>query len=250
LRRASSARLTARSSEVSVAVARFHPPADARRIHLDRHAHAAVHGHGERLRAAHAAQAAGQHDPPLQAAAEVPAAAFRQGFVRSLQDPLRADVDPAAGGHLSEHDEPAPVELVEVIPSRPTRDEIGVREQHPRRVRMGREHRDRLARLDDQRLVVFETLQGAQDRGQRFPVAGGFADAAVDDQVLRPLGDFRIEVVAEHAESCFLQPALAVERGAARRAQHARCERRFEIERRLAGRRHGRASGGWFPGIS
>ena len=46
-------------------------------------------------------------------------------------------------------------------------------------------------------------------------------DAAVDDQIVGPLGDVGIEVVHQHAQRGFLRPALAGERGAARRADGA-----------------------------
>ena len=41
------------------------------------------------------------------------------------------------------------------------------------------------------------------------PGAGGLAAAAVDDQVLGPLGDLGVEVVHEHAQGGLLEPALA-----------------------------------------
>ena len=46
--------------------------------------------------------------------------------------------------------------------------------------------------------------------------------AAVDDEVVRVLGDLRIEVVHEHPERGFLLPALAGDLGAAGRAHGAR----------------------------
>ncbi len=48
-----------------VEVAGVEPPLDARRVHLHREADALVHRDGERLRAAHAAQAARQRIVPL-----------------------------------------------------------------------------------------------------------------------------------------------------------------------------------------
>ena len=41
------------------------------------------------------------------------------------------------------------------------------------------------------------------------PVARGLARSAVDDQVVGPLGHFGVEVVHQHAQSCFLLPAFA-----------------------------------------
>ena len=84
-----------------------------------------------------------------------------------------------------------------------------------------RKTRDRLAGLDEERLVVLEAAQRGDDRVERFPRARGAARAAVDDQIVGPLGDLRIEVVHQHAQRGFLRPSLAGERRAARRADVA-----------------------------
>ena len=60
---------------------------------------------------------------------------------------------------------------------------------------MGAEDADGLAALDEQRLVVAEAQQRADDRAQRLMAAGGAPGAAVDDEVLGPLGHFGVEVV-------------------------------------------------------
>ena len=68
--------------------------------------------------------------------------------------PWRADVDPGPGGHLAVHHQALAIELVEVLPGRPVRHEVGVGDQHARRVGVGAEDADGLARLHQQRLVV------------------------------------------------------------------------------------------------
>ena len=65
-------------------------------VDLDGQAGALVHGHGQRLRPAHAAQAGGQRDRALQAAVEVLASGLGEGLVGALDDPLGGDVDPAS----------------------------------------------------------------------------------------------------------------------------------------------------------
>ena len=60
--------------------------------------------------------------------------------------------------------------------------------------------------------------QRAHDRVERLPRARGAAGAAVDDEVLGPLGDVRVEVVHQHPQRGLLRPALAGELAAARRA--------------------------------
>ena len=93
------------------------------------------------------------------------AAHLDEGFVGALHDALRADVDPRAGRHLAVHHQALLIELVEVFPRRPVRDEVGVGEQHARRVGVRGEDADRLAGLDQQGFVVAEGL--AAIRGWR-----------------------------------------------------------------------------------
>src|SRR5260370_42593881 len=50
---------------------------------------------------------------------------------------------------------------------------------------------------------------------KRRPVPCRFAGAAVDDEVLRPLGNLGVEVVAEHPQRRLLLPAAGAELGAA-----------------------------------
>ena len=139
-------------------------------------------------------------------------------LVRALQDPLRADVDPRAGGHLAEHRQPLRLEPAELVPRRPLRHEQRVRDQHARRVLVRREDADGLARLHEQRLVGAELEQRADDRAQRLVVARGLAGAAVDDELLRLLRDLGVEVVQQHAQRRLGRPLPRVQLRAARRA--------------------------------
>ena len=136
------------------------------------------------------------------------AAHFGEGFVRALDDALGADVDPAARGHLAVHHQPGAIELVEHLPIRPFGDEVGVGEEHARRVVMGAEHADRLARLDQQGFVVAEPLERFDDLVVSRPVARGAADPAIDDQALRVLGDFIVEIVHQHPNRGLGRPAF------------------------------------------
>ena len=101
-------------------------------------------------------------------AAEVTARERGQRFVGALQDALRADVDPAAGRHLSVHRQAAIFEIAERFPRRPLRDEVGVGDEHARRVRVRAKDADRLSRLHEQRLVVAEPA-AARRRSRRRP---------------------------------------------------------------------------------
>src|SRR3954452_22898404 len=105
----------------------------------------------------------------------------RERLERALQDPLRADVDPRARGHLPEHREPLGLETPELVPRRPFRDEQRVRDQYPRRALVRREHADRLAALDEEGLVWAELEEGRDDRTQCLVVPCRLARASVDD---------------------------------------------------------------------
>ena len=79
------------------------PPRQPHRVDVDDQAHAVVQGHGERLRAAHAAAPAGHGQRAGQGAAEPLRRDGRERLVGALQDALGADVDPRPGGHLPVH---------------------------------------------------------------------------------------------------------------------------------------------------
>ena len=173
---------------------------DPLRPALDGQARRPGHAGRERLGTAHPAQAGGQHPPTAQVAAVVPSADLDERLIGPLDDPLAADVDPRPGRHLAVHHQAAAIQLVEMVPRRPARDQVRVGDQHARGVRMGAEHPDRLARLDEKRLIILQSDEGLDDPIVALPIAGGTADPAVDDQVGRPLGDLRVEVVHEHAQ--------------------------------------------------
>ena len=91
----------------------------------------------------------------------------------------------------------------------PSRDDHGRRDQHTRRVAMRRNDRDRFPGLDDESLVVTQTLEGLDDPLERFRAAGSPTPAAVHDQRRRVLGDFRVEIVEQAAQRSLLLPAAA-----------------------------------------
>ena len=69
-----------------VEVTGLQAPLDPLRVHLSRDEHALVHGGGQRLRAAHAAQAGGEDEAARQASAEVLARRLGEGLVGALED--------------------------------------------------------------------------------------------------------------------------------------------------------------------
>ena len=176
---------------------------DAARLAFDREAARARHHRRERLRAAHAAEPGGQQPAAGEAAAIMLAPHFDEGLVRALNDALAADIDPAARGHLAVHHQALFIELVEMLPVGPFGNQVRIGEQHARRILVRAEDADGLARLDQQRLVAFEALQRFDDPVIAFPVARGAADAAIDDEFVRRLGDVGMEVVHQHPHRRF-----------------------------------------------
>ena len=81
------------------------------------------------------------------------------------------------------------------------RHQVGVGDQDARRVGVRAEHADRLAGLDEQRLIALEAAQRRDDAVERLPIARRAADPAIDDELARPLGDVGIEIVHQHAHA-------------------------------------------------
>ena len=187
-------------------------------IHFDAQERRAVHGGGQGLGSAHAAEPAGDHQASGERSAEVFARGGGEGFVSALQDALGADVDPASGGHLAVHGEAELFQRAELLPIGPVADQVGIGDQHARRLLVGAEDADGTAGLHQQRLVGRQRFEFAHDGVEGGPVARGFAGAAVDHQVGRALGDVGVEIVHEHAQGRFLLPSPAAEGRAARRA--------------------------------
>jgi AcrR family transcriptional regulator len=136
---------------------------------------------------------------------------FGEGLVSPLDDPLRSDVNPAAGRHLAVHHQSAAIELVEDLPIRPFGHEIRVGDQHSRSVPVGGKHADRLARLDEQGLVFLEALERLDDLVEALPVARRSANSAIDDQALRILGNLVVEIVHQHSDRGFGRPLLRLD---------------------------------------
>ncbi len=164
---------------------------------------------------------AGQYPLTFEVAAIVLTPRLDKGLIGALNDPLRADIDPRAGGHLAVHRQALLIELVEMVPGRPVRHEVGIGDQNARRILVRAENADRLAGLHQQRLVFGERLQRRDDAVEVLPGAGGAADAAIDDQFVRIFRHVRIEIVHQHAQRRFGHPALGVELGSARRPDFA-----------------------------
>ena len=188
-------------------------------VDLDAERDAAVHRDRQRLRAAHAAEARGERDRAGERAAEAPAGDLGEALVGALHDPLAADVDPRAGGHLAVHRQPQRLEPAELVPVRPVR----------RPGSSWRSGRAAPTRGCGTRRPACPTGPAASrrrpasrsvrdDRVEGVPGARRPPGAAVDDEVVGPLGDLGVEVVHQHPQRRLLRPAAAGDLGAARRA--------------------------------
>ncbi|MNE48767.1 hypothetical protein D3C80_1432520 [compost metagenome] len=88
------------------------------------------------------------------------------------------------------------------------RHQVGVGDQYARGVAVGLEHADRLAGLHQQGLVVVQVGQALDDLVVALPVTRRTTDTTVNHQFFRVLGHFRVEVVHQHAQWSFSQPAF------------------------------------------
>ena len=134
-------------SHQHVAVTGLQPLLDALRINVNSQERRAIHRGRQRLRSTHAAHAAADHKLALQVAAKMFFCRRRKRLVRSLQNSLRADVNPASRGHLPVHHQARAVQFVEFVPVVPVAYEVGIAQQHARRVLMRAKHGHRLSRL-------------------------------------------------------------------------------------------------------
>ncbi len=190
-----------------VEIARFEAPLNTRGVDFDADADATGEFNRKRLRATHASEASGHGDGSCKGVVEVALCCPLEGLVGPLQDALGADVNPGAGGHLAVHHEAGLVELVEDFPCGPVRDEVGVGDENAWSEWLGFENGDRLTGLNEEGLVVFEAVERFDDAVEAFPVASGFAAAAVNDELSGLLGDRGIEIVHQHPLCSFLDPA-------------------------------------------
>jgi hypothetical protein len=90
---------------------------------------------------------------------------------------------------------------------------VRVGDQNAGRLLVRSEHAHGLPALNEQRLVVLQSPQRPDDRLVALPVSRRLSGAAVDDELVRILGDVRVQVVHQHPEGGFLVPALAADLG-------------------------------------
>src|SRR5258705_8163349 len=87
--------------------------------------------------------------------------------------------------------------------------QIGIRDEHSRGFLVSAEFADRLARLNEQGLIVFKPAQRTDNSVKTLPISGRPPGAAVNDQSIRSSRDFRIEILHQHLHGGFLVPPFA-----------------------------------------
>ncbi len=91
------------------------------------------------------------------------------------------------------------------------RHEVGIGDQNAGGVLVSAEHANRLARLHQQGFVVVERLERGDDAVEIVPCAGSAANAAIDHQFMRTLGHIGVEIVHQHTQRRFGQPAFGIQ---------------------------------------
>src|SRR5699024_10090717 len=126
---------------------------------------------GERLRSTHATTSTGEGEGAREGALKTFAGNSGKRFKGALQNALRTDVDPRAGGHLPVHHEPLSFEFAKLGPRRPISDKVGVCEEDSGSPLVRAEHSDGFTRLHKQGFVVSEVAEGVNDGVERFPAS-------------------------------------------------------------------------------
>src|SRR5262249_25770834 len=157
----------------AIQIAGLEPALDALIADFNAQEGGVVHRGGERLSAAHTAKAAADDQSAGQAAAEMATSAGSEGLVGTLENALSADVDPAAGRHLAEHRQTHRLQPTELFPSGPLRNQQAIGNQHARSQGMAAKDRDRLAGLNEERLIALQLAQGRDDGVEGLPAPGG-----------------------------------------------------------------------------
>ncbi len=114
----------------------------------------------------------------------------RERFVRALQNPLRANVNPAPRGHLAVHHQPRAVEFVEALPIVPVAHQVRVAQQHPWRVFVRSKNSHRLARLHQQGFIRLQRLQRPHNRMKTLPIPRCLPRPSVNDKIFGLLRHF------------------------------------------------------------
>ena len=178
---------------------------------VDLHAENDRAGHAarERLRTAHAAKPRRQDEAAGEAVIEVALGDADENFVGALNHALRADVLPIAGREPAPADQVPLLQLVKVLRLGPLPDHVAIGHDHDRRLVVSFQETDRLAGLHDQRLILRHRHQRFDDLVVGRPVARGFAQRRIDDEIGWILANR--EHVFQEPQQAFLPPAATAQ---------------------------------------
>ena len=131
-----------------------------------------------------------------------------KGFVSSLYDALRANVDPGTGGHLAIHHQAFFIQFVEMFPVAPIWNKVGICDDYPWCSRMSFEDPHGFAALHQQCFISLQSRQCFHNFVIARPVSCSAADAAVDHQRFRMFCHLGVKVIHQHAQRRFGLPAF------------------------------------------
>ena len=154
------------------------------------------------LRAGHAAKAGGDIELAGEVAllrdAQHQTSGVEKGVEGAVDDALRADVHPAAGGHLAVVGDAQSGGAVEGFLIVEHADHQAVGDDDARRGLVGFEQAQRVAGFDDEGLVVGEHLEVFFNQAVLHPVLADLSGLAVGGQLIGVEGDVEVEVVVDH----------------------------------------------------
>ena len=173
--------------------------------------HALVHRHRQRLRAAHAAQAGGEHDAPPERAAEVLTGQLGEAPRRCPEGCPAWRCRSATRPYLAVHRQAGPLQLAEGTSVRPLADQVGVGDEDARGPGCVRR---RTTGLPDWTRRVSSSPSRRSSRTMASKAAQLRAARPVPPYTTRSSGRsaaLRVEVVHEHPQGRLLPPAAAGE---------------------------------------
>ncbi len=131
-----------------VEVPMFDPSLQPRLIDVDDDNNSLVEGDREGLSPSHSSTSSGEGEGSGQCPAKMLASHSPESFIRSLKNPLGANVNPRSRRHLAVHGQSECLESAKFWPGSPIPHEVRVRDQDSGRPLMGAEYSHGLARLD------------------------------------------------------------------------------------------------------
>ncbi|KAF5078551.1 hypothetical protein DSECCO2_139590 [anaerobic digester metagenome] len=171
-------------------------------IHFGDDGHSAGDLGGLALCAGHAAQTGGDEQAsrqiPILGNAQFQAARAQQGVERAVDNALRPDVHPAAGGHLPIVGNTQRRRAVEVLLVVKRTDHQAVGDNAPGRTLVAVEQAQRVAAHDHQRLLICQDLQILFNQAVLHPVLADLPRFAIGHQLVGIQRHVEIEVILDH----------------------------------------------------